>query len=130
MPPELIPAMIDECPALFVAAAFACGTTTVRGAAELRVKESDRIAAMAAALGDNGVKVTEQPDGLIVAGTGGEPIAGGGRVAVQHDHRIAMSMTIAGLHAAAPVTIDDMTPVATSYPGFLDDLARLTGMQP
>lgn len=125
--PALAPSMIDEFPALFVAAAFARGRTVVRGAEELRVKESDRIAAMASALSVNGVAVTETPDGMIVDGTGGDPIPGGGRVAAKLDHRIAMSMAVAGLHAAAPVSIDDVTPVATSYPAFFDDLHRLTG---
>lgn len=126
--PTLAPSMIDEFPALFVAAAFAKGTTTVRGAEELRVKESDRIAAMAAALGANGVAVTETPDGMIVEGSSGDAIPGGGRVAAKLDHRIAMSMAVAGLHTRDPLTIDDITPVATSYPAFFSDLERLTGI--
>lgn len=125
--PDLAPSMIDEFPALFVAAAFAAGETVVRGAEELRVKESDRIAAMAAALSANGVALTEQEDGMTVTGTGGEPLPGGGRVAAKLDHRIAMSMAVAGLHARHPVTIDDVAPVATSYPTFFADLERLTG---
>lgn len=127
IPPDIAPSMIDEFPALFVAAAFAAGQTVVRGAEELRVKESDRIAAMAAALSANDVAVIEQEDGMTVTGTGGEPIPGGGRVAAKLDHRIAMSMAVAGLHAAAPLTIDDVAPVATSYPAFFADLTRLTG---
>jgi 3-phosphoshikimate 1-carboxyvinyltransferase len=125
--PALAPSMIDEFPALFVAAAFAQGRTVVRGAEELRVKESDRIATMAAALAANGVAVTETPDGMIVEGTGGDPIPGGGRVAAKLDHRIAMSMAVAGLHAASPVAIDDVAPVATSYPDFFNHLNQLTG---
>ena len=125
--PALAPSMIDEFPALFVAAAFARGTTVVSGAEELRVKESDRIAAMAAALSANGVRVVEQADGMTVHGTGGDPIPGGGRVAAKLDHRIAMSMAVAGLHARQPLTIDDVGSVATSYPAFFAHLDRLTG---
>lgn len=127
IPPDLAPSMIDEYPALFVAAAFAEGETLVRGADELRVKESDRIATMAAALRANGVPVVEHEDGMTVTGSGGEPIPGGGRVAAKFDHRIAMSMTVAGLHSLRSLTIDDIAPVATSYPAFFTDLARLTG---
>ena len=124
-PPELAPSMIDEYPALFVAAAFARGRTVARGAPELRVKESDRIAAMAAALGAAGAPVEEHEDGLSIQGSGGEPLPGGGRVATQLDHRIAMSMAVAGLHAARPIAIDDARPIATSYPQFLDTMTRL-----
>ena len=125
VPPDLAPSMIDEYPALFVAAAFAQGQTVARGAHELRVKESDRIAAMAAALGIAGVAVTEHEDGLTVQGSGGEPLSGGGRIATQLDHRVAMSMTVAGLHAARPLSIDDARPIGTSYPGFLETLRDL-----
>ncbi len=118
VPPDLAPSMIDEYPALFVAAAFAHGRTVARGAAELRVKESDRIAAMAAALAANGVPVEEHEDGLTIQGTGGGPIPGGGPAATRLDHRVAMSMAMAALHARAPVRLDDVSPVATSYPGF------------
>jgi len=118
VPHDLAPSMIDEYPVLFVAAAFAAGRTVARGADELRVKESDRIAAMRIALEANGVPVTEHEDGLSIDGTGGEPIAGGGTVATQLDHRIAMSFVVAGLVSRAPVTIDDMAPVATSFPTF------------
>ncbi|WP_341208425.1 3-phosphoshikimate 1-carboxyvinyltransferase [uncultured Sphingomonas sp.] len=127
VPHDLAPAMIDEYPALFVAAAFAEGATVARGAEELRVKESDRIAAMRAALSANGVATDEHEDGLTVYGSGGEKIAGGGTVATQLDHRIAMSMTVAGLHARDAVTIDDVAPVATSYPAFYQQLAHLSG---
>jgi 3-phosphoshikimate 1-carboxyvinyltransferase len=98
-----------------------------RGAEELRVKESDRIAAMRAALSANGVATDEHADGLTVHGSGGEKIAGGGTVETKLDHRIAMSMTVAGLHARAAVTIDDIAPVATSYPAFYQQLAQLSG---
>ena len=127
VPPDLAPSMIDEYPALFVAAAYAEGRTVARGAEELRVKESDRIAAMKAALDGNGVATIEHADGLSIDGSGGEPIAGGGTVITKLDHRIAMSMAVAGLHARAPVTIDDAATVATSFPGFFDLLGPLTG---
>ena len=126
VPTELAPSMIDEYPALFVAAAFAQGTTVARGAHELRVKESDRIATMVAALASAGVTATEHEDGLTIQGTGGEPLPGGGRVETRLDHRIAMSMTIAGLHARRAIAIDDARPIATSYPQFLDTVARLS----
>ena len=118
--------MIDEYPALFVAAAFAAGRTVARGADELRVKESDRIAAMAAALTAIGARVEELPDGLVIHGSGGEPLVGAATIATRLDHRIAMSMAVAALHCRAPVTLDDMSPIATSYPDFLATLARLT----
>ncbi len=127
VPHDLAPSMIDEYPVLFVAAAFAHGRTVARGADELRVKESDRIAAMVAALQPNGVALEEFEDGLAITGTGGELIAGGAPVASKLDHRIAMSMTVAGLGAKADVSIDDVAPVATSYPGFFDTLDSLTG---
>jgi 3-phosphoshikimate 1-carboxyvinyltransferase len=127
VPPDLAPLMIDEYPVLFVAAAFAAGRTVARGAHELRVKESDRIAAMRAALEANGVGCQEHEDGMSIDGTGGDPIAGGGTVATQLDHRIAMSMAVAALHARAPVTLDDAAPVATSYPDFFATLDRLVG---
>lgn len=126
VPHDLAPSMIDEYPVLFVAAAFAEGATVARGAEELRVKESDRIAAMRAALTANGIRTEEHEDGLTVHGSGGEKIAGGGVVESKLDHRIAMSMTVAGLHARQAVTIDDVAPVATSYPAFYQQLARLS----
>jgi 3-phosphoshikimate 1-carboxyvinyltransferase len=125
VPPELTPSMIDEYPVLFVAAAFATGTTIARGAEELRVKESDRITAMANALGACGVTCKEFEDGMAVTGTGGNPIPGGATIATLLDHRIAMSMTIAALNARDPVTLDDAAPVATSYPIFFDTLEKL-----
>ena len=118
VPPERAPSMIDEYPILCVAAAFARGRTVMRGLEELRIKESDRIAAMAEGLRAIGARVEELPDGLVVEGTGGDPLPGGGSIASRLDHRIAMSFAVAGLHCRAPVQIDDMRPVATSFPGF------------
>jgi len=125
VPPELVPDMIDEFPALFVAAAFAQGVTRARGLAELRVKESDRLAAIAAGLRAIGVAVEADGDGLAVRGSGGGPIAGGATIAARLDHRIAMAFAVAGLHARQPIGIDDMSPVASSFPGFADALAAL-----
>jgi len=127
VPPDLAPSMIDEYPVLFVAAALAAGRTVARGAHELRVKESDRIAAMAAALQACGVTVEEFDDGLAITGSGGEPIPGGATIASLLDHRIAMAMTVAGLVARRPITIDDVAPVATSYPVFFETLEQLAG---
>lgn len=124
--PELAPSMIDEYPALFVVAAFANGRTVARGAHELRVKESDRIAAMRAALEANGVAAEEYDDGLAIQGTGGDPLPGGGLVETRLDHRIAMSMAVAGLHARRAITLDDAGPVATSYPGFFAQMEVLS----
>ena len=125
VPPELAPSMIDEYPVLFVAAAMAEGTTIARGAEELRVKESDRIATMAAALGAAGMDFTEYPDGLEIRGRGGDPLPGGARVASKLDHRIAMSMAVAGMVATRPIEIDDAAPIATSYPDFVPTAIKL-----
>lgn len=125
MPHDLAPSMIDEYPVLFVAAAFAQGRTVARGAHELRVKESDRIATMRTALEACGVACEEFEDGLAITGTGGDPIPGGAQVASKLDHRIAMSMVVAGLHAKAAIGIDDISPVATSYPDFFSTLDAL-----
>ena len=127
VPPDLAPSMIDEYPALFVAAAFAQGRTVARRAEELRVKESDRIAVMKAALEANGVSLIEHEDGLSIDGTGGDPIPGGARIASKLDHRIAMSMAVAGLRARARVSIDDAAPVRTSFPTFFALLESLGG---
>jgi 3-phosphoshikimate 1-carboxyvinyltransferase len=124
-PPDIVPAMVDEFPILFVAAALAQGTSRFTGLEELRVKESDRISVMAKGLTAIGARVEELEDGLIVHGTGGAPLAGGATIAAELDHRIAMSFAIAGLVSAAPVTIDDMSPVATSFPTFVDMLTGL-----
>lgn len=127
VPPELVPAMIDEFPIFFIAAAFASGTSRAFGLGELRVKESDRIAVMAAGLRSIGVEVEESEDGLSIHGSGGDPLRGGGQVASRMDHRIAMSFAVAGLASVEPVTIDDMSPVATSFPGFTKALDALAG---
>jgi len=125
VPHHLAPSMIDEYPVLFVAAAFAQGRTVARGAHELRVKESDRIVAMTAALGACGVRTEEFEDGLAIEGSGGDPIPGGGRIASRLDHRIAMSMVVAGLAAKTALVIDDVSPIATSYPNFFETLDAL-----
>ena len=117
VPPERAPSMIDEYPVLACIAAYAEGDTVMRGIGELRVKESDRIAAVVAGLRANGVDVTEEEDGMIVHGRGG-PVQGGGTVATHLDHRIAMSFLCLGLDAQAPVTVDDAAPIATSFPDF------------
>jgi len=118
VPPDIAPSMIDEFPVFFVAAALAEGRTVARGLEELRVKESDRIATMAEGLRAIGAEVEELEDGLVIHGTGGDPLAGGATVAARLDHRIAMSFAVAGLVSRAAVTIDDIAPVATSFPGF------------
>jgi len=125
VPHDLAPSMIDEYPVLFVAAAFAKGRTIARGAHELRIKESDRIATMRTALEACGVACEEFEDGMAITGTGGDPIPGGAQVASKLDHRIAMSMVVAGLHAKAAIGIDDISPVATSYPDFFSTLDAL-----
>jgi 3-phosphoshikimate 1-carboxyvinyltransferase len=114
------PSMIDEFPVLAVAAAFATGTSRFRGLSELRVKESDRLAATAALLAVNGIGVEIEGDDLIVHGAGGVPPAGGGTVLTHMDHRIAMSALVLGLGAKAAVTVDDAGFVDTSFPGFAD----------
>lgn len=123
VPIERVADMIDEFPALFVAAAGAEGTTTVRGAAELRVKESDRIAVMATGLRALGIKVDEAPDGAQIAGDA----LGGGVVEACGDHRCAMAFAVAGAIARADVTIRDCANVATSFPAFVE-LANGCGM--
>lgn len=115
VPAKRAPFMIDEYPVLAVAAAFAHGTTAMNGLEELRVKECDRLAVTARGLEANGVKCVEGEDSLRV--TGGV-VKGGGRIAVHMDHRIAMSFLIMGLAAEEPVTVDDTTHIATSFPNF------------
>jgi 3-phosphoshikimate 1-carboxyvinyltransferase len=124
-PVELVPSMVDEFPILFVAAALAEGRTIARGLEELRVKESDRIAVMAEGLRAIGARVEELEDGLVIDGSGGDRLAGGATIAARLDHRIAMSFAVAGLVARQAVTIDDMSPVATSFPTFTALMAEL-----
>ena len=124
--PALAPSMIDEFPALFVAASLAEGRTVTSGLDELRVKESDRLAVMAAALTAAGARVEEHEDGLVIHGTGGEPLPGGGPVATHLDHRIAMSMAVAGLASRNGVEVDDTRPIATSFPQFEELLDGLS----
>jgi 3-phosphoshikimate 1-carboxyvinyltransferase len=121
VPVELVPDMIDEFPVLFVAASAAAGMTRVTGAAELRVKESDRIAVMASGLRTLGIRVDEAPDGATIHG--GK--FGGGEIDSRGDHRIAMSFVVASQLASAPVEILDCANVATSFPGFVDLATRI-----
>ena len=123
--PMLVPSMIDELPIFAVLAAFADGKTKVTGAAELRVKESDRIKAICAMLSVNGVAVEELPDGFIVTGLGARGVSGGGLVEARHDHRIAMSALVMGSAAKDVVAVDDIAMIATSYPEFFDHMATL-----
>jgi 3-phosphoshikimate 1-carboxyvinyltransferase len=123
--PDIVPSMVDEFPVLFIAAALAKGRSTFRGLEELRVKESDRIAVMAQGLRAIGVAVEELTDGLIVEGRDGDAFPGGATIAAELDHRIAMSFAIAGLVSNEPVIIDDIRPVATSFPEFEAMLANL-----
>jgi 3-phosphoshikimate 1-carboxyvinyltransferase len=123
--PMIAPLMIDEYPILMVAAAFANGITVMRGLDELRVKESDRLAVMAAGLAACGVPVEELEDGIIIHGSGGAPVPGGATVASHLDHRIAMSFAVLGLNAKAPVVVDDARPIATSFPDFLPLMQRM-----
>lgn len=124
IPEALVPLAIDEFPVLFIAAACAEGRTVLRGAEELRVKESDRIQVMADGLQTLGVKVEPTPDGIIIDGG---PM-GGGEVWAHGDHRIAMSFSVASLRATAPIRIHDCANVATSFPNFLG-LAGQTGIR-
>jgi len=125
VPPERAPSMIDEYPILAVAAAFATGRTVMRGIGEMRVKESDRIALMAAGLAACGVEVEEGPEHLTVAGAG--RVRGGARVATHGDHRIAMSHLILGQAAEQPVSVDEPGMIATSFPGFVQMMQGLGG---
>ncbi|MBH1943689.1 3-phosphoshikimate 1-carboxyvinyltransferase [Erythrobacter sp. YJ-T3-07] len=126
--PAIAPSMIDEFPVLFVAAALAKGTTVTRGLEELRVKESDRLATMTAALETISARVEERDDGLTIHGTGGEPLRGSAnaRVKTHLDHRIAMSMAVAGLVTRDGVEVDDTSPIATSFPNFMALLNEVT----
>jgi 3-phosphoshikimate 1-carboxyvinyltransferase len=123
VPASRAPSMIDEYPVLAVAAAFAEGTTIMRGLKELRVKESDRLAATLALLRANGVEAGIDGDDLIVHGNG--RAKGGGAVTTHMDHRIAMAAIVLGLASERPVTIDDGTFIATSFPGFVELMRSL-----
>lgn len=124
VPPHLVPLAIDEFPALFIAAATAQGRTTITNAAELRVKESDRIQVMADGMKVLGIQATPTADGMVIEGG---PGYGGGVVDSHGDHRIAMAFAMAALRASAPIRILDCANVATSFPGF-DRLAQQAGL--
>ncbi len=120
---EDLPRWIDEVPAWIVAAAVARGTSRISGASELRVKESDRISALASGLASVGISVRESPDGLEIVG--GRPQ--GGRVDARGDHRVAMAFAVLGLHARSPIRVDDVAAIETSFPGFAGTFAELGG---
>ncbi len=124
VPPERAASMIDEYPVLAATAAFAEGATVMRGIGEMRVKESDRIALMAAGLTACGVRVEEEPEGFTVFGG---PVRGGATVTTHGDHRIAMSHLVLGLAADAAVTVDEPEMIATSFPGFVELMRGLGG---
>lgn len=123
VPAERAPAMIDEYPILAVAAAYASGETRMEGLEELKVKESNRLGAIATALLACGVDATEGPDSLIVRGTG--MVAGGGSIVTHYDHRIAMSFLVLGLASTQPVAVDNIECIGTSFPGFIELLTGL-----
>ena len=134
VPPEIAPRMIDEFPILFIAAAMAEGETRTSGLSELRVKESDRLSVMARGLKQCGVTVEEQEDGLTITGTGGDKLrpleTSIPKVAAELDHRIVMSFAVAGLASQHGVAIDDISPLATSFPTFppmMADLGAIAG---
>ncbi|HEX6612762.1 MAG TPA: 3-phosphoshikimate 1-carboxyvinyltransferase [Rhodanobacteraceae bacterium] len=124
LPVAMVPDMIDEFPVLFVAAAAAAGTTTIRGVQELRVKESDRLAVMAAGLRALGARIEERPDGVVIDGGG----LHGGEVDARGDHRCAMAFAVAGAVARGQLRIRDCANVATSFPGF-EQAARTAGLR-
>jgi 3-phosphoshikimate 1-carboxyvinyltransferase len=125
VPAARAPSMIDEYPVLAVAAAFAEGTTVMRGLKELRVKESDRLAGTAELLRSNGVAAEINGDDLIVQGRG--TASGGGLVATHMDHRIAMAALVMGMASEKPVAVDDAAFIATSFPGFTGLMRSLGG---
>jgi 3-phosphoshikimate 1-carboxyvinyltransferase len=127
VPRELVALAIDEIPVLCIAAACAQGETVVTGAEELRVKESDRIAAMSAGLAALGVVHNVMPDGMRIEGTPGAAAFGGGVIDSFGDHRIAMSFAVASLRATAAIQVRDVSNVATSFPGFVS-LASSIGL--
>jgi len=123
VPPGRAPSMIDEYPVLACVAAFADGATEMQGLAELKVKESDRLAATAAGLVACGVSARVDGDDLIVEGSG--EVTGGSRVETHMDHRIAMAFLTLGLGARLPVTVDDATMIRTSFPDFAALMTKL-----
>jgi 3-phosphoshikimate 1-carboxyvinyltransferase len=123
--PEIAASMIDEYPALAMAAACATGTTRMQGLHELRVKESDRLSAIADGLKANGVEIDEGEDNLSVHGCGPAGVPGGGVIETRHDHRIAMSFLVLGLSAQKPVQVDDTTMIDTSFPTFFTLMQEL-----
>lgn len=125
IPEDQVPLAIDEFPVLFIAATCAKGRTVLRGAEELRVKESDRIQVMADGLATLGVETTVTPDGIII--DGGQTISGG-QVDSEGDHRIAMAFAVASLRATGDIEVTDCANVATSFPGFVE-LAQSTGIR-
>lgn len=131
VPPEVVPSMVDEFPIFFVAAAMASGVTRASGLEELRVKESDRLALMAGGLMALGIHIDEGESSIAITGTGGEPLPGSPAhpplIHAELDHRIAMSFAVAGLNTRGGLSIDDMSPVATSFPGFEAMLRGLAG---
>jgi 3-phosphoshikimate 1-carboxyvinyltransferase len=124
-PPERAPSMIDEYPILAALAAFAEGETRLTGAAELRVKESDRIALTAEGLKACGVACEDLPDGLVIRGAGPKSVKGGASVRTGGDHRIAMSFLVLGLASKEPVLVDEAEMIATSFPGFAELMRAL-----
>jgi 3-phosphoshikimate 1-carboxyvinyltransferase len=122
VPADWLPRMIDEAPAWAIVAAAAHGTSRLSGAAELRVKESDRIATLAEGLMTVGIQVVELKDGLEV--TGGRA-RGGGSIQTRHDHRVAMAFAVLGARLEEPLAFDDVSSIPTSYPAFFDTLAAL-----
>jgi 3-phosphoshikimate 1-carboxyvinyltransferase len=126
VPAGRVPSMIDEYPALAIAASFAEGRMVMRGIGELRVKESDRLAAIVAGLQRCGVDAREERDSLIVEGRGGA-LAGDARIEAHGDHRIAMSFLVFGLAAQAPVAVDSASMIATSFPGFAELMTSIGG---
>lgn len=124
VPPERAPSMIDEYPILAIAAANASGRTILRGLEELRLKESDRVAAIVTGLRACGVTVEELPDGMIVQGRDGH-VSGGATIATQMDHRVAMAFLVAGLASRAPIAVDDTAMIATSFPEFEREMRGL-----
>jgi len=127
IPEDQVPLAIDEFPAIFIAAACAEGKTVLTGAEELRVKESDRIQAMVDGLKILGVDINGTEDGAVIQGFGEKGTFGGGEIVTHHDHRIAMSFTIASLRASKPIKVLDCANVATSFPGFIE-LSQSAGM--